>query len=65
MIPLLQSGLPPSNLSFLIAAFVVTGVVFLGYTFYIFRRRHEARTEIDRLLASTEQDDKGAGQKNS
>ena len=57
MIPLLQTGLPPSNLSFLIAAFVVTGVAFLGYLFYILRRRQDARTEIDRLRAASEKNE--------
>ena len=33
MIPLLQTDLPPSNLPYLISAFVVTGVVFLGYIY--------------------------------
>ena len=52
MIPFLQTTLPPSNLSFLIAAFVVTGVAFLAYVFFVFRRRQETRAEIDRLLAT-------------
>ena len=50
MIPLLQTALPPSNLAYLIAAFAVTGVVFIGYVYFIFRRRQETRAEIDRLL---------------
>ncbi len=50
MIPLLQTALPPSNLAYLIAAFAVTGVVFIGYVWFIFRRRQETRAEIDRLL---------------
>ena len=52
MIPsiLLQTALPPSNLSYLIAAFVVTGVVFIGYIYFIFRRRQETQNEIRRLL---------------
>ena len=57
MIPLLQTSLPPSNLSFLIAAFVVTGLVFLGYAFFVFRRRHESHREIDRLLAMSEENE--------
>ena len=65
MIPLLQSGLPPSNLSFLIAAFMVTGVVFLCYVFFVFRRRQETRAEIRRLLASSENGNESAGQENS
>ncbi len=55
MIPILQTDLPPSNLSFLIAAFVVTSVVFLGYVFFIFRRRQETNQEINRLLAMSEE----------
>ena len=54
MIPLLQTALPPSNLAYLIAAFAVTGVVFVGYVYFIFRRRQETRAEIDRLLKVSE-----------
>ena len=54
MIPLLQTALPPSNLAYLIAAFAVTGVVFIGYVYFIFRRRQETRAEIDRLLKMSE-----------
>ena len=54
MIPLLQTALPPSNLAYLIAAFAVTGVVFIGYVYFIFRRRQETRAEIDRLLRMSE-----------
>ncbi len=57
MIQLLQMGLPPSNLSYLIAAFVVTGVVFLGYVFFTFRRRQEARNEINRLLSASQENE--------
>ena len=55
MIPLLQSGLPPSNLPFLIAAFVITGLAFIAYVFFIFRRRQEAQAEIERLLGANEE----------
>ena len=51
MLQLLQTGLPPSNLPYLIAAFVVTGVVFIGYIYFIFRRRQETYGEITRLLS--------------
>ena len=64
MIPLLQTALPPSNLSFLIAAFVVTGVVFIAYALFVFRRRRETRNEIDRLLAETKGEE-NAGQDKS
>ena len=57
MLPLLQTDLPPSNLLYLISAFVVTGVVFLGYIYFIFRRRQETNNEITRLLATSEQDE--------
>ena len=50
MIPLLQTALPPSNLAYLIAAFAVTGVVFIGYVYYVFRRRQDTKAEIDRLI---------------
>ena len=43
MIQLLQTAMPPSNLAYLIAAFAVTGVVFVGYVYYIFRRRQETQ----------------------
>ena len=54
MIPLLQTALPPSNLAYLIAAFAITGVVFIGYVYYIFRRRQETGVEIERLLNLSE-----------
>ena len=57
MIPLLQTVLPPSNLPYLISAFVVTGVVFLGYVYFIFRRRQETQNEIGRLLSTMEEDE--------
>ena len=57
MIPLLQTDLPPSNLPYLISAFVVTGVVFLGYIYFIFRRRQETQSEIVRLLSTMEEED--------
>ena len=57
MLPLLQVDLPPSNLPYLISAFVVTGVVFLGYIYFIFRRRQETNNEITRLLATNEEDE--------
>ena len=57
MIPLLQTDLPPSNLPYLISAFVVTGVAFLGYIYFIFRRRQETQSEIARLLSTMEEDE--------
>ena len=54
---LLQAGMPPSNLPYLIAAFVVTGLVFFGYVYFIFRRKQETHIEIDRLLRSSEESD--------
>ena len=49
MLQLLQTAMPPSNLSYLIAAFAITGVAFIGYVYFIFRRRQETQAEIDRL----------------
>ena len=57
MIPLLQSGLPPSNLPFLIAAFVITGLAFIAYVFFIFRRRQETQAEIERLARTSSTED--------
>ena len=54
MIPLLQATLPPSNLPFLISAFVVTGLVFVAYALFVFRRRQETRAEIRRLQRQSE-----------
>ena len=34
MIQLLQTAMPPSNLSYLIAAFAITGVAFIGYVYF-------------------------------
>ena len=59
MLPLLQIDLPPSNLPYLVSAFVVTGVVFLGYIYFIFKRRQETRNEIGRLLTSLEEVEPG------
>ena len=63
MIQLLQIAMPPSNLPYLIAAFVVTGLVFIGYVYFIFRRRQETQAEIDRLLRVSE-DSESAGRDN-
>ena len=63
MIQLLQTAMPPSNLPYLIAAFVVTGLVFIGYVYFIFRRRQETQTEINRLLRVSE-DSESAGRDN-
>ena len=57
MLTLLQAELPPSNLPYLVSAFVVTGVVFLGYIYFIFRRRQETNSEIARLLAAAEEEE--------
>ena len=46
---LLQAGLPPANVPFIVAAFVVTGVALLTYGLYVFRRRREAEREVLRL----------------
>lgn len=54
---LLQASGPPSNLSFLLAAFIITGVTFLGYGLFIFRRRQESLREIQRLQTEPEDDE--------
>jgi CcmD family protein len=46
MLALLQAGMPPTNLPFIIAAFLLTGLTFLSYGFFLFRRRQEIRREI-------------------
>ena len=56
MIQLLQTGIPPSNLAYLIAAFAITGVVFIGYVYFIFRRRQETQAEIQRLSSLAEEE---------
>ncbi len=59
MLPLLQTDLPPSNLPYLVSAFVVTGVVFLGYIYFIFKRRQETRNQIGLLLTSLDEVEPG------
>ena len=59
MFQLLQTAMPPSNLSYLIAAFAITGVAFIGYVYFIFRRRQETQAEIDRLLSIPEENESG------
>ena len=49
LLVLLQAGLPPANVPFIVAAFAVTGVALLAYGFYVFRRRREADREVLRL----------------
>ena len=61
MFQLLQTAMPPSNLSYLIVAFAITGVAFIGYVYFIFRRRQETQAEIDRLLSIPEENE-SAGQ---
>ena len=53
---LLQASNPPSNLSFLLAAFIITGVTFLGYGLFILRRKQESLKEIERLRSDPEND---------
>ena len=62
MIQLLQTAMPPSNLSYLVAAFLVTGVILIGYVFFVFRRRQETRKSIERLKSTVEsEEDSGPG----
>ncbi len=56
---LLQAGLPPANVPFIVAAFVVTGVALLAYGLYVFRRRREAEREVLRLEDDGRQDGPG------
>ena len=37
---------PPTNLTFLFAAFAVTWLIFFAYAFYISRRRQELEREL-------------------
>ena len=46
MLALLQAVMHPTNLPFIIAAFLLTGLTFLSYGFFLFRRRQEIRREI-------------------
>lgn len=56
---LLQSGVPPANIPFIVAAFAVTGVALLAYGFYVFRRRREAEREVLGLEGEERQDGPG------
>ena len=58
---MLQTGGPPANIPFLVAAFAVTGVALLAYGVYVFRRRREAEREA-RVLEAGEGRDQGPGQ---
>ncbi len=49
MLVLLQAGMPLSNLPFIVAAFAVTGIGFLAYGIFLFRRRQDLRREIREL----------------
>ena len=55
---LLQTGVPPANVPFIVAAFVATGVSLLAYGFYVFRRRRDAEREV-RGLEAEERPDEG------
>ena len=54
---LLQAGVPPANVPFIVAAFVATGVALLAYGFYVFQRRREAEREVLRLEGEGRQED--------
>ena len=58
---MLQTGGPPGNIPFLVAAFAVTGVALLAYGVYVFRRRREAEREA-RGLEGGEGRGQGPGQ---
>ena len=57
LLVLLQAGVPPANVPFIVAAFVVTGVTLIGYGFYVFQRRREAEREVLRLEGEERQED--------
>lgn len=59
LLVLLQTGVPPANVPFIVAAFVATGVTLLAYGLYIFRRRREAEREVLRLEDDGWQDGHG------
>lgn len=52
---LLQGQAPPTNLTFLFAAFAVTWIVFFGYAFFVSRRRQEVQRELRALRRQLEQ----------
>ena len=52
---LLDSHTPPANLGYLVAAFAVAWLFFLGYTFYMKRRAQEMLQEIKRLRRESEE----------
>ena len=55
---LLQSQ-PPSNLTFLFAAFAVTWIIFFAYAYFISRRRQELEREMREMqqnVATSEAD---------
>ncbi len=56
---MLQAGVPPANVPFIVAAFVVTGVALLAYGLYIFRRRRESEKEVLRVEDDGQQDGPG------
>jgi CcmD family protein len=49
--------LPPTNLSFLAAAFAVTWIVFFVYAFFVSRRRQELQQEVRDLQREAQQED--------
>ena len=50
---LLQSQ-PPSNLTFLFAAFAVTWIIFFAYAYFISRRRQELEREMREMQQNVE-----------
>ena len=51
---LLQSQLPSDNLPYLFAAFAVIWAIFFAYAFFVARRQHELKNEINRLRHALE-----------
>ena len=55
---LLQSQ-PPSNLTFLFAAFAVTWLIFFIYAFFVSRRRQELEREVRDMQRDAETNEAG------
>jgi CcmD family protein len=59
LVTLLQAA-PPSNLTYLFAAFAVSWVIFFAYAFFVSRKQQEMEREIRQLRRSL-QDREGPG----
>ncbi|MSQ05768.1 MAG: CcmD family protein [Dehalococcoidia bacterium] len=52
LVTLLQAQLPPSNLTYLFAAFAVSWLVFFVYAFIMARRQQELERQVQALRES-------------